>query len=253
MAADVFHPRTLSRMGGWLYLSVILLGLAQQLAVRGQLFVGGEPTATAQHLRSSGWVWRTGIALEILMLFATIALGWVLYVLLRPVNRHLPLLALLYCTVAVAVEASFVLRALEALFPLGEAAHLIAWTTEQRAALSYAAARAHVLGFGLALLLFSPYFFVVSYLIARSGFLPAWLGMLYGVAGGSYLVLGMTQVLAPRFAASLFPFIAGPAFIGELSLCLWLLFRGVDVERWRAAQNSWRRCDSAEMESRVAV
>lgn len=33
----------------------------------------------------------------------------------------------------------------------------------------------------------------------------------------------------------LFPAILVPAFIGELSLCLWLLVKGVNVPKWEEA------------------
>jgi hypothetical protein len=33
----------------------------------------------------------------------------------------------------------------------------------------------------------------------------------------------------------MFPAILLPAFIGETSLCLWLLVKGVDLEEWRRA------------------
>lgn len=152
-------PSVLSRTGGLLYLAVILLGMSQQIFVRGRLFVAGDATATAENLRSMEWLWRAGLVMEIVMLFATIALGWVLYSLLRPVSKELSLLALLFCLGAIAVEAAYTLRALEALFPLGNSTYLDVWTTDQLSTMSYLSARAHVLGFGIALLLFSPFFF----------------------------------------------------------------------------------------------
>jgi len=40
--------------------------------------------------------------------------------------------------------------------------------------------------------------------------------------------------LAPSIADRIFPAILIPSFIGEASFCLWLLVKGVDVEKWRA-------------------
>jgi len=229
-----------------MYFIVILFGITQQVFVRGRLFVAGDAVATAESLRSMELLWRSGLVLEIGMLFATIALAWVLHCLLRPVSKELSLLALLFCLSAVAVEASYTLRALEALFPLGSGAYLNAWTTEQLAAMSYLSARAHVLGFGVALLLFTPFFFVVGYLIFKSGYFPRVLGVLYQIAGGSYLAYGTTQILAPKLAGTVFAIIAGPAFIGELSLCLWLLIRGADPY----GRNGWRPGATSSAQSR---
>jgi hypothetical protein len=45
----------------------------------------------------------------------------------------------------------------------------------------------------------------------------------------------LTLILSPSLADRLFPVILMPAFVGELSLCLWLLFKGVNAERWAKA------------------
>ena len=44
-----------------------------------------------------------------------------------------------------------------------------------------------------------------------------------------------------KLANLLFPAILIPAFIGELSLCLWLLVKGVNVPKWEARQALVRR------------
>jgi hypothetical protein len=55
------------------------------------------------------------------------------------------------------------------------------------------------------------------------------------IAGFCYLLNSFALILAPDFAKKLFPLIMIPPFIGELSLCLWLLIKGVNVPRWKAA------------------
>lgn len=232
-SSQYLTPRALCKVGGVMYLLVILLGLCQELFVRGKLFIPGDTTATAEGLRAMAFLWRSGLAMEIAMLFAAIVLGWVIYCLLRPTNKDLSLLALLFCLSAVAVEASYTLRALEALYPLGGNAYLGAWTAEQLAGMSYLSARAYVAGFGIVLFFFSPYFLVAGYLLLRSGYFPRALGVLYMLPGVGYLSHGLAQILAPAYAGKVFMVIAGPAFVGELSLCLWLLFKGVDPGGWQ--------------------
>jgi hypothetical protein len=53
------------------------------------------------------------------------------------------------------------------------------------------------------------------------------------IAGLCYLVNSFALLLAPAFADVLFPAILVPAFLGELSLCLWLLVKGVNVSKWK--------------------
>ena len=70
-------------------------------------------------------------------------------------------------------------------------------------------------------------------LIARSTFLPWILGVLLAIGGSSYVIVSFASFLAPALAASLFPFILPTALVGEGSLCLWLLVKGVNLPRWQ--------------------
>jgi hypothetical protein len=52
------------------------------------------------------------------------------------------------------------------------------------------------------------------------------------IAGLCYLTNSFALILAPALANRLFPAILLPAFVGEASLCLWLLVKGVNIEKW---------------------
>jgi len=228
-------PRALARLGGANYLLIIVLGIFVELFVRGRIVVAGDAAAIAANLRSMESLWRLGIAAELVMVICTILSALIFYVLLRPVSRDLALLATFFSLVA-SVEAGHALRLLEALFPLGGAGYLSAYSPEQLAAMASLSIKSHSNAFGISLLLFGPLFLLMGYLIARSGYLPKVLGVLYQVTGLAYMTNGFALILAPEAAGRVFVFIAGPAFIGEASLCLWLLVKGVDLEKW----NRWR-------------
>jgi hypothetical protein len=51
-------------------------------------------------------------------------------------------------------------------------------------------------------------------------------------------VNSFATILAPRIANALFPAILVPALVGEASLCLWLRFKGVDVDKWHALKGA---------------
>jgi hypothetical protein len=61
------------------------------------------------------------------------------------------------------------------------------------------------------------------------------------IAGLCYLTNSFVLFLAPAIEDRIFPAILLPSFIGELSLCLWLLIKGVDEEKWREVNASARR------------
>jgi hypothetical protein len=89
-------------------------------------------------------------------------------------------------------------------------------------------------GFGFGLIFFGCGCLVLGWLIRRSGYLPWILGALIQLAGACYLVNSFALILAPSLAGALFPAIMLPPFVGETSLALWLLVKGVDLERWNA-------------------
>jgi hypothetical protein len=43
--------------------------------------------------------------------------------------------------------------------------------------------------------------------------------------------------VAPTLAGAIFPILV-LAFIGELSLCLWLIVKGVDLHQWEARRSA---------------
>lgn len=229
-------PQVLSRIGGVLYLIIIVLGLFGEAFVRDRIIAPGDATATAANIRSLESLWRFGIAGEFLLLICATVLTLILFALLRPVHRDLALLTVFFNLVTIAVEAVAALNLVAALFPLGNAGYLRAFEPEQLHAMASLAVRSHGYGFGIALIFFGCECLVLGYLIFRSSYLPRTIGVLMQIAGVCYLANSFALLLAPTFANRLFPAILLPAFVGEVSLCLWLLVKGVNVEKWKAAQ-----------------
>jgi hypothetical protein len=229
-------PRVLARIGGVLYLIIIAVGLFGEAFVRGRLIVSGDATATAANIRSQESLWRFGIAAELFLLICAVVLAVIFYVLLRPVSRDLALLATSFNLVSIAMEAAYALHLIATLFPLGNAGYLKAFEPGQLDALATLSVRSHGYGFGVALIFFGCFCLVGGYLIFRSGYLPKTVGVLMQIAGLSYLINTFALVLDPKVANQMYPAILIPAFIGETSLCLWLLVKGVNVERWNRRQ-----------------
>jgi uncharacterized protein DUF4386 len=230
-------PQTYARTGGVLYLIIIVVGLFGEAFVRNRLVVSGDAMATASNLRSMESLWRLHIAAELFLLICAVSLLLILFVLLRPVSRDLALLAVFFNLVSIGVEAATTLYLVGALFPLGNAGYLKAFAPEQLYAMASLSLKLHSYGFGMSLIFFGCFCLVIGYLIFRSRYLPKALGILMQIAGLSYLTNSFALVLAPAFANRLFPAILLPAFVGETSLCLWLLVKGVNIAKWQEQVN----------------
>jgi len=240
-------PQIYARIGGVIYLVLILSGMFAVIFVRDKLIVSGDVTATANNIMAAPLRWRMGIAADLIMHVCDVPLMLIFYVLLRPVNRNLALLAVLFNLVQTAVLVANKLNLVAAFFLLGGADYLQAFEPHQLQALSYLSLKLHDFGFGVGLIFFGCECLVVGYLIFRSGYLPKTIGVLMQLAGLCYLTNSFALILAPKVAAVLFPAIMVPAFIGELSLCLWLIVKGVNVSQWEH-NASMRRASGAPIE-----
>jgi hypothetical protein len=77
------------------------------------------------------------------------------------------------------------------------------------------------------LVFFGPYCLLIGYLIFRSTFLPRILGVLMAFAGLGWLIF-----LSP-LTNHLSTYLKVLGFLAEASLMLWLIVKGVNVQRWK--------------------
>ena len=229
---DAKRARLVARVGGVLYLIIIVLGALGEAVVRGSIVVPGNATATAANLRSMEWLWRLGVAGEIVLLTCATALALILYVLLRPVSRDLALGAVFFNLVCIAIEGVAAVSLAAALLPMTNAAYLNAFTPEQLNVVAMLSVRSHSAGFGIALIFFGVECVLLGYLISRSGYMPRFIGVLMQIAGACYVINSFALLLSPPLSSRLFPAILIPSLIAELSLALWLLVKGVRAEKW---------------------
>jgi hypothetical protein len=77
------------------------------------------------------------------------------------------------------------------------------------------------------LVFFGPYCLLLGYLIFRSTFLPRILGVLMALAGLGWLIF------RSPLGVHLSTYLQVLGFLAEMSLMLWLLVKGVNVQRWK--------------------
>ena len=112
-------PQIYARIGGILYLYIIVAGTLGQLFVRDKLIVSGDAEATANNIIASQLLWRTSIAAELIMLVCSVPLALIFYLLFRPVSKNLAMLAVFFDLVELAIDAANKLNLFAALFLWG--------------------------------------------------------------------------------------------------------------------------------------
>lgn len=222
-------PLVYARVAGALYLIIIVCGLFAEGIVRTRLVVPEDAAATAANIVASAGLFRIGFLADSLMILSDVALAGLLYLLFIPVSRVLSLIALCFRLAQSAVLALNLLNSYAAILVLNNGAYASEFDPGQLASLSYLFLQLHSHGYDLGLLLFGIHCLLLGILILKSSFLPRILGVLTIGASGAYLIGSLTRFLFPGFVPTVAP-VYIVALVAELSLCLWLLVKGVDVQ-----------------------
>lgn len=223
-----WSPRTLGRLIAVLFLVTIVLGIVAQGVISERLISLHDPARTAANILANETLYRTGFTLYMIEMAAQIASTVLLFHLLRPVNRRIAMLALVFGLVGCTIKLFSRVFYLAPLFIPKQSA-LGALTAEQLQAVSLILLNVNDRGAGVALGFFGFETVLEGWLILRSTFLPRWLGAVTIVAG-----IGWLAFLSPTLGYAVFNVVALVALIGSIATIGWLLVKGVDEERWRA-------------------
>lgn len=228
----VTSPNRYARLGGLIYLITIAFGAYAEGFAMNKLIVPADAAATAGNILASSGLWNAAVAADLVIPIIAVVGVWISYVLLSPVSRNLALLDVFLTLVSLAVEAVSKLFLLLVLPILSTTSYLPAFEHRQLEVLANLALKSHGIAFDIALIFFGSACLVEGYLLYKSGYFPKFIGVLMQIAGVCYLISCFADLLAPAIADKLSPAILLPPFIGELSYCLWLLIKGVDMQRW---------------------
>jgi hypothetical protein len=230
-------PDQLARMAGGLYLTNIVLGFFAIGFVPAMILVAGDAAATAHNILAHELLYRSGVVAHIVVTLTNIPLAVIFYELFKVVNRRLALLDVFFILVATAIEAAGLTNEFAPLALLGGGSYS-AIPAAQLQALAHLPGYLSSINYDVYTVFYGVDIMVLAYLVFRSTFLPRAIGVLLAIDAAAYLVNAFADLLAPSFAAHLFPLIQLPALLGEGSLTLWLLIAGVNVRRWHERANA---------------
>lgn len=223
-------PARLARLAGFFYLVIIVCGVWSEGFVRSTLVVPGDVSATVSQITQSAGLFRASFAADTVMALSDVAVGALLFMLLKPVSLTIAVAAFAFRLTQAAVLAMNLLSQHVALMLATGSTGLDVSVAGELALLSMTT-QSH--GYDLGLIFFGVNSLLTGWLVARSGFLPKALGWGLVAAGAVYLLGSYLRFLAPAIhapfqAAYLVPLLAEAAF------CLWLLVKGIDTEKWRS-------------------
>jgi hypothetical protein len=206
--------RKAARVVGWAYL----------LAIPPALFA--EAVATVPNITAHERLFRLGTASNLGTFALDVVLITALYVVLKPVNRNLALLAAFWGLIETAILVVATLGDLEALRVLSGADYLRAFDADRLQALARLSMGAHGAAYQVGLVFAGLRSTLFCYLWFKSNFIPKTLAA-WGVFSSLLLV-------TCTYAFIIFPelrqvvtvaYYGGPIFVFELTMGFWLLLK----------------------------
>ena len=201
-------PLLRARVAGFLYLSLLPLSLLGLL--------------------SSGPS-RLGIVSALLVQIVNIVVVLALYQVLKPVNKNMALLMVIFLLLGVPIAMLNELNQFAVLLLSSGADSLRVFTADQLHALVLLFLNLHDNGIKIAGLFWGLWLFPMGYLVFKSGFLPRILGILLVIGCVGYLIQSFAAFLLPNLNVNIAVF----TFWGEVLFPLWLVIKGVNVEQWK--------------------
>jgi hypothetical protein len=230
----MMSDKNLARIAGFCYLIVIVTGLFSEVFVRQALRVPNDALATVHNIQTNEMLFRFGFVADLINFVVGIPTILIIYHFFKKSYKILVQIALALVIIQTAVIAVNLLNQITPLLLLGNDTYLNAFQKDQLAALSLLSLNVQSQGYGIGLVFFGFYCILIGYVVFKTSAIPRVIGVAYAIAGLCYLVNSLTMFLSKGFVNPLFIYLAIPIFIGELSLCLWLLIKGIDTTKLQA-------------------
>jgi hypothetical protein len=225
-------PLIYARVAGILFLIILACAIFSMMYVPSSLIVPGDATATAGNIKASESLFRIGMVSDSILFLSEIVLTVMLYVLLKPVSKTLSLVAAFARLAMTVMQGTNLVFKFAALLLLSGAGYLAVFEPDRLNALVLLLFDAHNYGALVWGTFFSLHCFVLGYLIFKSGYFPRILGVLMVFAALGYLADSFGNFLSPGYEERFAWIVTVTAFVGELPFFLWLLFKGVNVQKW---------------------
>lgn len=220
--------RSAARVAGIAYLLLNATGIFGEVFVRAKLVDYNDAAATARNIASHETLFRLGVVSELLTLAVVVVLIASLYVILKPVNRSLALIATIWRIVEVAMFAGLSLASLDVLRILSGASYLGAFRVDQLQALARLAIGTHPTGYTASFVFLGLGTGLFSYLWFKSNYIPKVLAG-WGIFASAFMASSCLLLIAfPALGKALYPAYMLPMGIFEISMGFWLSIKGLN-------------------------
>ncbi len=224
--------RKAAKVAGLIFLFIVIGWTLNWTLVDSKLIVAGNATATVNNIMANELLFRIGITNQLIFSISGVVLALALYIILKPVNKNLALLALFLKLTEAILGAVIALCSFIALLILkGQA--LTVFEPEQIQTLVGLFLNGRISISAIPMVFLGINLMVFFYLLFKSKYVPRILAGFGILSYALIFIYALITLLLPNYAAILIIqiFCWVPSILFELVIGLWLLFKGVNVQQ----------------------
>ena len=221
-----------AKVAGFMFLFSFIVPTLNWAFMLSKLNVPENVAATAKNIMANELQFRIGLTIELIMAVGLVVLAQALYTILKPVGRHLALLAVLWKLAEATLAAVIVLVTFIALQLLNGAAHITGFTPEQLQATVGFILNEHTVLYSFPMVFLGLDMMLFSYLLFKSKYIPGILASFGILSFALIFIHSFTTLIAPEYAMRLTiqTICYTPSGLFEIIIGIWLLFKGIDTQ-----------------------
>lgn len=224
-----------ARLAGLFFLLMVVFGLFAEIFFRQKLFVTNDVVATANNILSNVFLYRAGIASDILMSLCYLFTALTLYKLLVSVNKNMVALMVVFAAAGSILLLFSIQSEFAPLIILSGNEYLGAFNSSQLQSLAMLNYQSYENGYVIGQVFFALWVLPLGILIYRSRFIPKAFGVLFVIEAILALLAVFVHFLVPN--ESIETILLVPGTIAEFSFVFWLLIWGINESKLPVQKN----------------
>ena len=213
------------RLAGVFYLILILTGIFSHKIVRASFYFKGDAIKTADAILKDQLLFKLSITSDFIMIIGFIGLGVMLYQLFKEKGMTGAYVILLLCGIGAAMMAINMVNQFAALVVLVDYQSL-GLNIEQSRGLALLFMKLHQFGYQAATISYGLWLFPIGFFGLKSKLFPKPINYLLMLGAMTYMIYFFVSFYCNTFPTD----ITLPADLGEFSLCIYLLIKGVNAK-----------------------
>lgn len=187
------------------------------------IIIAGDAQTTAINLKASLFFFKIGILFFLIIAILDITVAWGLYILVKPVNRNISLLAAWFRIMYAAILVVSLNNLLNIFQFTDNSIFLNVFDQNQANTQILYLFNSFQSLWDISMILFSIHLLILGALMLMAKYIPKFLSILIIIAGIGYLIDGVGNILFVNYNFQIAMF----TFIGEVIMIFWLFWKGI--------------------------